>query len=35
MVQMFVGSNDKVYILDKAENNPTQIDGHPVWASIW
>jgi hypothetical protein len=34
---MFLGSNSKVYILDKAENNPAQIVGgvygdHPAWA---
>ncbi|KAJ3574744.1 hypothetical protein NP233_g1539 [Leucocoprinus birnbaumii] len=30
--QMFLGTNDKVYIIDKAENNPTQVSGHPAWA---
>ncbi|KAI0253523.1 glyoxal oxidase [Lactifluus subvellereus] len=34
-MMMFVGSNNKVYILDKVEGNPTQIAGHPVWASVW
>lgn len=33
---MFLGSKSKVYILDKTENNPTQINGkygsHPAWA---
>jgi hypothetical protein len=33
---MFLGTKDKVYILDKTENNPTTIDGrygsHPAWA---
>ncbi|KAL1408773.1 hypothetical protein Q8F55_005586 [Vanrija albida] len=33
---MFLGSKTKVYILDKTENNPTQINGkygtHPAWA---
>ncbi|KZW01851.1 DUF1929-domain-containing protein, partial [Exidia glandulosa HHB12029] len=32
---MFLGNDDKVYILDKAENNPTQINGHPAWGSVW
>lgn len=32
---MFVGSSDKVYIIDKAEANPTQINGHSVWAAVW
>ncbi|KAL7423524.1 hypothetical protein Q5752_001104 [Cryptotrichosporon argae] len=34
--QMFVGNKDKVYIIDKTENNPVTIDGeygtHPAWA---
>ncbi|KAF7315671.1 hypothetical protein MIND_00082700 [Mycena indigotica] len=33
--QMFLGTLDKVYMLDKVENNPTQINGHPAWASQW
>jgi hypothetical protein len=32
---MLLGNEDKVYIIDKAENNPTQIDGHPAYASEW
>ncbi|CAD6584829.1 MAG: hypothetical protein CYPHOPRED_002864 [Cyphobasidiales sp. Tagirdzhanova-0007] len=28
--QLFRGSGGMVYILDKVENNPLQIDGHPV-----
>lgn len=31
--QLFLGTEDKVYIVDKVENNPTQIKGHPAWAS--
>ncbi|KAJ6594293.1 glyoxal oxidase [Mycena capillaripes] len=31
--QMFVGTLDKVFILDKVENNNERIDGHPAWAS--
>ncbi|KAG8925018.1 hypothetical protein FRC02_009973 [Tulasnella sp. 418] len=31
--QLFLGTNNKVYIIDKTENNPTQINGHPAWAS--
>ncbi|KAJ7272097.1 glyoxal oxidase N-terminus-domain-containing protein [Mycena haematopus] len=31
--QMFLGTLDKVFILDKVENNKAQIDGHPAWAS--
>ncbi|KAF9450694.1 copper radical oxidase [Macrolepiota fuliginosa MF-IS2] len=30
--QMFLGTTDKVYIIDKVENNPTLINGHPAWA---
>ncbi|KAJ7723558.1 glyoxal oxidase [Mycena metata] len=31
--QMFLGTLDKVYILDKVENNAAKIGGHPAWAS--
>ncbi|KAI0311414.1 glyoxal oxidase [Amylostereum chailletii] len=31
--QMFLGTPDKVYILDKTEGNPTKINGHPAWAA--
>ncbi|KAI0043163.1 copper radical oxidase [Auriscalpium vulgare] len=31
--QIFLGTNDKVYIIDKAENNPTRIGAHPAWGS--
>jgi hypothetical protein len=34
--QMWLGNKDKVYILDKTENNPVTINGqfgtHPAWA---
>ncbi|KAF7321783.1 hypothetical protein MKEN_00700100 [Mycena kentingensis (nom. inval.)] len=33
--QMFLGTLDKVYMLDKVENNPAKVDGHPAWASQW
>jgi hypothetical protein len=33
--QMFIGSHNKVYIIDKAEGNPAQINGHSVYASVW
>jgi len=33
--QLFLGTADKVYIVDKTEDNPTQINGHPAWASEW
>lgn len=28
---MFLGAPGKVYILDKVEDNPTRIHGHPAW----
>ncbi|KLO12283.1 glyoxal oxidase [Schizopora paradoxa] len=31
--QMFLGTETRVYIVDKTENNPTQINGHPAWAA--
>jgi hypothetical protein len=31
--QLFVGTLNKVYILDKTENNSAQINGHPAWAA--
>lgn len=30
---MFLGTPDKVFIVDKVEGNPTKIKGHPAWAS--
>ncbi|KAF8893528.1 copper radical oxidase [Infundibulicybe gibba] len=33
--QMFLGTEDKVYLVDKTENNPAQVNGHPAWASEW
>jgi hypothetical protein len=31
---MFLGTSNKVYILDKTENNPNlQVDGFPAWGS--
>ncbi|KJA20047.1 copper radical oxidase [Hypholoma sublateritium FD-334 SS-4] len=33
--QIFLGTPDRVYFLDKVENNPTQINGHPAWSSEW
>ncbi|KAF8348212.1 glyoxal oxidase [Amanita rubescens] len=31
--QIFLGTLNSVYFIDKVENNPTQINGHPAWAS--
>ncbi|PPQ72942.1 hypothetical protein CVT24_000185 [Panaeolus cyanescens] len=33
--QLFVGTPDKVFFVDKVENNPQKIKGHPAWASEW
>ncbi|TFK44242.1 glyoxal oxidase [Crucibulum laeve] len=33
--QLFVGTADKVYFVDKVEGNPTQINGHSAWSSEW
>ncbi|THU92444.1 copper radical oxidase [Dendrothele bispora CBS 962.96] len=34
-MMMFVGNNEKVYILDKAEGNSAQVNGHPAWGAVW
>jgi len=34
-MMMFVGNNEKVYILDKAEGNAAQVNNHPAWGSVW
>ncbi|KAJ7091855.1 glyoxal oxidase [Mycena belliarum] len=31
--QMFLGTADRVFFLDKVENNAAKIAGHPAWAS--
>ncbi|KAG6810066.1 hypothetical protein H0H92_013500 [Tricholoma furcatifolium] len=33
--QLFVGTQNNVFLVDKVENNPTRIDDHPAWASGW
>jgi hypothetical protein len=33
--QMFLGNEQKVYILDKTEGNAAQINGHSAWGSVW
>ncbi|KAG8969253.1 hypothetical protein FRC03_003778 [Tulasnella sp. 419] len=30
---LFLGTPNKVYIIDKIENNPIQVGGHPAWAA--
>jgi hypothetical protein len=32
---MFLGNEEKMYILDKAEGNAVQINGHPAWGAVW
>lgn len=34
-MMLFVGNQDKVYILDKAEGNAATIGGHPAWGAVW
>ncbi|KAH9475866.1 Aldehyde oxidase GLOX [Psilocybe cubensis] len=34
-MMMFLGNEEKVYILDKAEGNAAQVMGHPAWGSVW
>ncbi|KAJ7175744.1 DUF1929-domain-containing protein [Mycena filopes] len=34
-MMMFVGNAEKVYILDKAEGNAAQVNGHPAWGAVW
>ncbi|KAJ7741572.1 DUF1929-domain-containing protein [Mycena maculata] len=34
-MMMFVGNDQKVYMLDKAEGNAAQINGHPAWGAVW
>jgi len=33
--QLFMAGNNKIYFVDKVENNPSEINGHPAWASDW
>lgn len=34
--KLFVGAQNKIYFVDKVENNPTLINNHPAWASgMW
>ncbi|KIY72532.1 copper radical oxidase [Cylindrobasidium torrendii FP15055 ss-10] len=34
-MMMFLGNDDMVYIMDKAEGNEAQVNGHPAWGSVW
>ncbi|QRV94396.1 glyoxal oxidase [Ceratobasidium sp. AG-Ba] len=33
--QLFLGGPNQVYVVDKTENNPMQVAGHPAWASLY
>lgn len=33
--QLFLGNDHLVYILDKVESNPLQINDHPAWATVY
>ncbi|QRV94399.1 glyoxal oxidase [Ceratobasidium sp. AG-Ba] len=33
--QMFLGMPNQVYVVDKVENNPIQVAGHPAWATLY
>ena len=33
--KMFLGNEEKVYILDKSEGNQAQVNGHPAWGAVW
>ncbi|KAG6906056.1 hypothetical protein DXG01_016117 [Tephrocybe rancida] len=35
VMMMFLGNEQKVYVLDKAEGNAAQVAGHPAWGSVW
>jgi hypothetical protein len=34
-MMMFLGNEEKVYILDKSEGNAATINGHPAWGAVW
>ena len=34
-MMMFVGNDKKVYIIDKAQGNSAQVNGHPAWGAVW
>lgn len=31
--QIYLGTANKIYIVDKVENNPLTVNGHPAWAT--
>ncbi|KAJ8514511.1 hypothetical protein ONZ45_g7965 [Pleurotus djamor] len=32
---LFIGNEENVYILDKAEGNDAQVNNHPAWGAVW
>ncbi|OBZ66528.1 Galactose oxidase [Grifola frondosa] len=34
-MMLFLGNEEKVYILDKAEGNAAQVDGRPAWSAVY
>ncbi|OBZ66600.1 hypothetical protein A0H81_13461 [Grifola frondosa] len=34
-MMLFLGNEEKVYILDKAEGNAAQVDGRPAWGAVY
>ncbi|KAF4585155.1 hypothetical protein EYR40_001992 [Pleurotus pulmonarius] len=34
-MMLFVGNEENVYILDKAEGNKAQVNNHPAWGAVW
>jgi len=34
-MMLFLGNEEKVYILDKSEGNAATINGHPAWGAVW
>ncbi|KAG5647816.1 hypothetical protein DXG03_007739 [Asterophora parasitica] len=34
-MMLFLGNEQKVYILDKAEGNAATVNGHPAWGAVW
>lgn len=33
--QLFLGMPNQVFIVDKTENNPVKVAGHPAWATLY
>lgn len=34
-MMVLLGNDETVYILDKVEGNPAQINGHPAFGAAW